>query len=65
MQRRTATTRPAISETKTTSVWSRILAVMYVFDEALSTTELGYLERRLVRLERELLALKPGRSAEQ
>jgi len=41
-------TRPAISEAKTTSVWSRILAVMYVFDEALSTTELGYLERRLV-----------------
>jgi hypothetical protein len=38
---------------------------MYAFDEALNTTELGYLERRLVRLERELLALKSGRSTEQ
>jgi hypothetical protein len=52
----TARTKSAISETKTTSVWSRILAVMYGFDEALNTTELDYLERRLVRLERELLA---------
>jgi hypothetical protein len=58
-------TRPAISEAKPTSVWSRILAVMYAFDEALNTTELDYLERRLVRLERELRALKAGRSTEQ
>jgi hypothetical protein len=59
-------TRIAISETKTTSsVWSRILAVMYAFDEALNTTELDYLQRRLVRLECELLALKVGRSTEQ
>jgi len=58
-------TGPAIGETKTTSVWSRILAVMYAFDEALNTTELDYLQRRLVRLECELLALKVGRSTEQ
>ena len=58
-------TGPAIGETKPTSVWSRILAVMYAFDEALNNTELDYIERRLVRLERELLALKAGRSTEQ
>jgi hypothetical protein len=57
--------RPAISETKPISVWSRILAVMYTFDEALNTTELDCLERRLVGLERELLALKAGCSTEQ
>jgi hypothetical protein len=58
-------TRPAISETKSTSVWSQILAFIFAFDEALNTTELDYLERRLARLECELLALRAGRSTEQ
>jgi hypothetical protein len=55
-------TQPAVAETKPAPLWTRILAVLYVFDDALSTNELDYLERRLETLERELSILKVGRS---
>ena len=57
-------TQPAVPETSTrpASLWSRILAMLYVFDDALSTNELEYVERRLEKLERELSTLKVGRS---
>jgi hypothetical protein len=47
-------TQPDVAETKPAPLWTRILAVLYVFDDALSTNELGYIERRLEKLEREL-----------
>ena len=55
-------TQPAVAETRPASLWSRILAMLYVFDDALSTNELEYIERRLEKLERELSTLKVGRS---
>ena len=55
-------TQPAVAETEPASLWTRILAVLYVFDDALSTNELEHLERRLEKLERELSTLKVGRS---
>jgi hypothetical protein len=55
-------TQPAVAETKPASVWTRILAALYVFDDALSNNELEYVERRVEKLERELFALKVGRS---
>ena len=55
-------TQPAIAETKPASLWTRILAVLYVFDDALSANELEYVERRLEKLERELSTRKVGRS---
>jgi hypothetical protein len=54
-------TQPAVAATKLASLWTRILAVLYVFDDALSTKELEYVERRLEKLERELSTLKAGR----
>ena len=33
-------TQSAVAETKPASLWTRILAVLYVFDDALSTNEL-------------------------
>ena len=47
---------------KTPSLWIRIPAALYVFDDALSTNELEYVERRLEKLERELSTRKVGRS---
>ena len=47
-------TQSAVAETKPASLWTRILAVLYVFDDALSTNELEHLERRLEKLEREV-----------
>ena len=55
-------TQPAVAEARPASLWTRILAVLYVFDDALSTNELEYVERRLEKLERELSTLKVGRS---
>ena len=55
-------TQPAVAETKPASLWTRILAVLYVFDDALSANELEDVERRLEKLERELSTLKVGRS---
>ena len=55
-------TEPAVAETRPASLWSRVLAVLYVFDDALSTNELEYVEKRLEKLERELSTLKVGRS---
>ena len=55
-------TQSAVAETKLASLWTRILAVLYVFDDARSTNELEYAERRLEKLERELSTLKVGRS---
>jgi len=55
-------TQSAVAETKPASLWTRILAVLYVFDDALSTNELEYVERRLEKLESELSTLKVGRS---
>jgi hypothetical protein len=39
-------TQPTVAEIKPASLWTRILAVLYVFDDALSTNELEYVERR-------------------
>ena len=55
-------TQPAVAETKPASLWTRILAVLYVFDDALSTNEPESVQRRLEELERELSTLKVGRS---
>jgi len=55
-------TEPAVAETRPASLWTRILAVLYVFDDALSTNELEYVEKRLEKLERELSTLKVGRA---
>ena len=55
-------TQLAVAETKPASLWTRILAALYVLDDALSTNELEYVERRLEKLERELSTLKVGRS---
>jgi hypothetical protein len=55
-------TQPAVAETKPASLWTRILAVLYVFDDALGNNELDYVERRLEKLERELSTLRVGRS---
>ena len=55
-------TQSAVAETKPASLWTRILAVLYLFDDALSTNELEYVERRLEKLESELSTLKVGRS---
>jgi hypothetical protein len=55
-------TQPAVAETRPASLWTRILAMLYVFDDALSTNELEDVERRLEKLERELYTLKVGRS---
>ena len=55
-------TQPAVAETEPASLWTRILAVLYGFDDALSANELEYVERRLEKLERELSTLKEGRS---
>ena len=54
--------QPAVAETRPASLWTRILAVLYVFDDALSTNELEYVEKRLEKLERELSTLKVGRA---
>ena len=55
-------TQSAVAETKPASLWTRILAVLYVFDDALSTNELEYVEKRLEKFERELSTLKVGRA---
>ena len=55
-------TQSAVAETKPASLWTRILAVLYVLDDALSTNELEHVERRLEKLERELSTLKVGRT---
>ena len=55
-------TQPAVAETRPVSFWTRILAALYVIDDALSANELEYVERRLEKLERELFTLKVGRS---
>ena len=55
-------TQPAVAGTRPASLWTRILAVLYLFDDALSTNELEYVERRLEKLESELSTLKVGRS---
>ena len=55
-------TQPTVAETRPASVWTRILAALYVLDDALSTNELEYVERRLEKLERELSTRKVGRS---
>ena len=55
-------TQPAVAGTRPASLWTRILAVLYVLDDALSTNELEHVERRLEKLERELSTLKVGRS---
>ena len=47
-------TEPAVAETKPASLWTRILAALYVLDDALSTNELEHVERRLEKLEREV-----------
>ena len=54
-------TQSAVAETKLASLWTRILAVLYGFDDALSANELEYVERRLEKLEREL-SLRVGRT---
>ena len=53
-------TQPDVAETKPASLWTRILAVLYVFDDALSTNELESVQRRLEKLERELSTRKVG-----
>ena len=55
-------TQPTVAETRPASVWTRILAALHVLDDALSTNELEYVERRLEKLEREMSTLKMGRS---
>ena len=57
-------TQPAVPETSTrpASLWSRILAMLYVFDDALGTNELEYVKRRIEKLECELSILRVGRS---
>jgi hypothetical protein len=55
-------TQPAVAERRPASVWTRILDALHVLDDALSTNELEYVERRLEKLERELSTLKMGRS---
>ena len=55
-------TQPDVAETKPASLWTRILAVLYAFDDALNINQLEYVERRLEKLERELSTLKVGRS---
>ena len=55
-------TQPAVAETRPASLWSRILAMLYVFDDALSTNELEYVKRRMEKLERELSILRVDRS---
>jgi hypothetical protein len=55
-------TKPAVAETKPASLWTRILAVLYAFDDALSINQLEYVERRLEKLEREVSPLRVGRS---
>ena len=47
-------TEPAVAETRPASLWTRILAVLYVFVDALGTNELEYVERRVEKLERDL-----------
>jgi hypothetical protein len=54
-------TQPAVAETRPASLWTRILVVLYLFDDALSTNELEHVERRLEKLERELSTFKVGR----
>jgi len=58
-------TQPTVAETRRASVWTRILAALCVLDDALSTNELEYVERRVEKLERELSILKMGRSQSQ
>jgi hypothetical protein len=52
-------TQPTVAETRLASVWTRILAALYVLDDALSTNELEHVERRLEKLERELSRSQP------